>query len=200
MHILRDSSSTYEIGRSADLRRPGLGLPTSVDRHSLARLIRSLCVEPDNVRVLAGLVEAETGRRTEGAVLCELAADLVACGRLIMRERSIPDAYPLPDPYAEPPMPLAELSWEEPEEHEPIVEPTPASDAEHDDPSPMFSFVVVEDDDALVRGRYTLVAAGAEHVGELDGTRRHDVASDDPDLHVHEVVLPFEPTAPALAA
>jgi hypothetical protein len=97
-------------------------------------------------------------------------------------------------------MPLAELSWDEAEEHEPFADPTPASDAEHDYPSPMFSFVVVEDDDALVPGRYTLVASGAEHDGELDGTRRHDIASDDPGLHLHDVVLPFEPIALALAA
>lgn len=97
-----------QVGHAADFRRPRMTLhqpefPRVLD------LARSLCRDEANARTITALVQDATGRAASGPVLYERFAELVACGRLVLRELAPPDAYPLPDPYAESPVPLAEL-------------------------------------------------------------------------------------------
>lgn len=109
LYTLRDPLGNYEVGLWADVRRPRLSVHR-FDQRWIVSLARSLCGEDANERIIARLVEQSTGRAATGAVLHERFAELVAHGRLVFREVERPDAYPLPDPYADSPMPLAELS------------------------------------------------------------------------------------------
>src|SRR5690606_6199375 len=118
MYALRDSQFTYEICPAADIRRPRMmahrsELPWVLD------LARALCRDEANARIIAALVHDATGRDAVGSVLPERFAELVACGRLVLRELAPPDAYPLPDPYAEPPADLLELLPDESLHEEP---------------------------------------------------------------------------------
>lgn len=112
MYTLRDCSCSYEVCPAADLRRPPT-MPYGLDPQWVLDLARTLGRDEANLRVITELVESATGRAASGAVVYERFAELIVRGRLVLRERVSPQAYPLPDPYAEPPMPLAELVDEE---------------------------------------------------------------------------------------
>lgn len=118
MYTLRSPLFTYEVGHAADLRRPR----TTLDRVELPRVLdlaRTLCRDEANARTITALVHDATGRAASGPVLHERFAELVACGRLVLRELTAPDAYPLPDPYAESPADLVELLSDDPTDEEP---------------------------------------------------------------------------------
>lgn len=107
MYMLRDIIATYEVCHAADVRRPPVSRQR-FDHQCVVDLARSLCRDDANRRIISILVEDATGRGST-AVLHERFAELVSCGRLVLREVSASDIYPLPDPYAEPPQPLANL-------------------------------------------------------------------------------------------
>jgi hypothetical protein len=117
MDILRDPLFTYEVCQPGDLRRPR---PTfeRLDQRWVVDLARSLCHDDANLRVVTRLVRDAGGCAVEGPLLYERFAELVACGRLVLRELSAPECYPLPDPYAEPAVALVELEDEEPLDQE----------------------------------------------------------------------------------
>jgi hypothetical protein len=112
MYTLRDSLFTYEACLPADVRRPRM-TPERFDQQWVEDLARSLCHDEANLRIIAELVLTATGRAVSGPVLHERFAELVTCGRLLLRELAAPDAYPLPDPYREP-LALADLAEDEP--------------------------------------------------------------------------------------
>jgi hypothetical protein len=112
MYTLRDSLFTYEACLPADVRRPRL-TPDRFDPQWVQDLARSLCHDEANLRIITELVLTATGRAAVGPVLHERFAELVTCGRLVLREVAAPDVYPLPDPYTEP-RALAELAVDEP--------------------------------------------------------------------------------------
>lgn len=114
MYTLRDSLFTYEACLPADVRRPRM-TPERFDPRWVQDLARLLCHDEANLRIIGELVHAATGRAAAGTVLHERFAELVACGRLLLREISAPDVYPLPDPHIEP-RALAELAVDEPVE------------------------------------------------------------------------------------
>ena len=113
MPTLRDMFSTYEVCLAADVRRPRLAFER-FDPRWLASLARTLCRDDASLRVIRQLVHDAVGLPTADVDLPERFADLVACGRLVLRELATSDAYPLPDPYAELPVPLADLWVPEP--------------------------------------------------------------------------------------
>ena len=101
MHTLRDPLFTYEICLPEDVRRPRFMLQR-LDPRWLVELARTLSRDEENLRIITAMVQAATGRAASGPVLHERFAELVACGRLVLRELAPPDVYPLPDPYAAP--------------------------------------------------------------------------------------------------
>jgi hypothetical protein len=117
MHVLRDPLFTYEACLPADVRRPRL-TSERLDPHWVAGLARSLCRDEANLRIISELVQSATGREVEGAMLAERFAELVTCGRLLLRELAAADVYPLPDPRREQ-RALAELAVSEPTEEAP---------------------------------------------------------------------------------
>jgi len=105
MYMLRDTLFTYEVCLAADMRRPRMML----DRPDYGRtldLARTLGHDDANLRIMTDLVRSATGRTGSGVIVYERFADLVCCGRLVLREVSAPDAYPLTDPYADRPEPI----------------------------------------------------------------------------------------------
>ncbi len=117
VHVLRDALFTYEACHPADVRRPRMSLER-LDERWIGDLARALCREEGNRQIVAELVQEATGRAPEGAGLYERFAELVACGRLLLREAAAPDVYPLPDPRREQ-RTLAELADDEPQDDEP---------------------------------------------------------------------------------
>ena len=117
MHLLRDALFTYEACLPADVRRPRMALER-FDPHWVACLTRTLCREEANVRIITELIHSATGRTVEGVTLAERFAELVTCGRVLLREVAAPDSYPLPDPRSEQ-RELAELAEGEPIEEAP---------------------------------------------------------------------------------
>lgn len=115
MHTLRDALFTFEACLPADVRRPRMRLERFDPQWTLD-VVRTLSRDEANRRILAALVEEATGRVLEGAVLAERFAELVVCGRILLREVEALDVYPLPDPRFEH-RALAELA-EEPFEDE----------------------------------------------------------------------------------
>lgn len=110
--LLRDVLFTYEACLPADVRRPRLSLER-LDGQWVHDLARSLARDEANRRTMAALVEDVTGREPVGALMPERFAELVVCGRLLLREVTSPDVYPLPDPCRDQ-RALAELAREEP--------------------------------------------------------------------------------------
>jgi len=111
MHLLRDSLFTFEACLPADVRRPRMA-PERFDPQWVTDLARALCRDDANLRIITELVHAATGRATEGPALHERFAELVTCGRVLLRELAAPDVYPLPDPRREL-EPLVELASDE---------------------------------------------------------------------------------------
>jgi len=105
MYMLRDTLFTYEVCLAADIRRPRMMLDRPDYKRTLD-LARALGRDDANLRVITELVRSAKGRGVSGAVVYERFADLVSCGRLVLREISAPDAYPLTDPYIEAPVPI----------------------------------------------------------------------------------------------
>lgn len=100
MYMLRDPLFAFEACLPADLRRPRVRLDRFDPQWTLD-VVRSLCRDEANRRIVGALVEEATGRTMEGAVLVERFAELVVCGRILLREVEALDAYPLPDPRSE---------------------------------------------------------------------------------------------------
>lgn len=111
MYMLRDPLFTFEACLPADVRRPRMSLER-FDTQWTLDVVRSLGRDEANLRILGALVEEATGRTLEGKVLIERFAELVVCGRILLREAMAPDVYPLPDPSLEH-RPLSELADEE---------------------------------------------------------------------------------------
>ncbi len=118
LYILRDLLGTYKVGLATDVRRPRLATQR-FDQSWLVVLARSLCRDDSNKRIISSLVERSTGRVATGGPLHERFAELVVSGRLVLREAEVPDAYPLPDPYADVAVPLVELAVDEPVDDDP---------------------------------------------------------------------------------
>lgn len=116
MPTLRDELFTYEACLPADVRRPRPSLER-LDVQWIHDIARALARDEANLRTMAALVEAATGRVLEGPLVPERFAELVACGRVLLRELAAPDVYPLPDPRREQ-RALTELAREEPRERE----------------------------------------------------------------------------------
>jgi hypothetical protein len=112
MHLLRDPLFTFEACLPAAVRRPRMSLER-FDAQWTLDVVRSLGRDEANLRIISALVEEATGRTMEGRVLVERFAELVVCGRILLREAMPPDVYPLPDPSLEH-RTLAELADEEP--------------------------------------------------------------------------------------
>lgn len=100
MHMLRDPLFTFEACLPGDVRRPRARLERFDPQWTLD-VVRSLCREEANRRIVATLVEEATGRAMEGSALTERFAELVVCGRILLREVEALDVYPLPDPSTE---------------------------------------------------------------------------------------------------
>jgi len=115
MHRLRDHLFTYEVCDAVDIRRPRLALDRPDYRRTLD-LVRILGRDDANLRIITELVRSATGRTGSGAIVYERFADLVCCGRLVFREVSAPDAYPLTDPYADRPEPIDPFPVDESED------------------------------------------------------------------------------------
>jgi hypothetical protein len=111
MHMLRDALFTFEACLPADVRRPRMRLER-FDAQWTLDVVRSLGRDEANLRILGALVEEATGRTLEGKVLTERFAELVVCGRILLREVEALDVYPLPDPRFEH-RSLTELAEEE---------------------------------------------------------------------------------------
>ena len=152
LYTLRDPLGTYEVGLAADMRRPRLSMQR-FDQDWLVSLARSLCRDDANERIVAGLVERSTGRAATGTVLLERFAELVVHGRLVLREVAVPDAYPLPDPYADPPMSLAEMPVNDPlDDGPPRTWPT----SEPERTTTWVSFEVVDEQGRRADGEFRL--------------------------------------------
>ncbi len=119
MYILRGQDCSYQICNADDVRRPRSS-PHRLDQRYLVGLARSLCSDEANHRLITELVHNAMGRAASSATLYERFALLVTRERLVLREISPPDAYPLPDPNRVQPISLAELSPDDP-----VDEPAP---------------------------------------------------------------------------
>lgn len=114
MYMLRDTLFTYEVCHAADIRRPRMMLDRP-DHGRILDLAQALGRDDANLRVITELVRTATGRMATGPLVHERFADLVSCGRLVLREVFPADVYPLTDPYAQAPTPIAPLVPDEPE-------------------------------------------------------------------------------------
>jgi len=151
MYRLRDTLFTYEVCLAADIRRPRMTLDRP-DYGLTLDLARALGREDANLRIMTDLVRSATGRTGSGAIVYERFADLVCCGRLVLREVLAPDVYPLTDPYADRPEP---------------IDPFPVNEAE-DEPSETWISIELVHAGGLSTANVEL-SLGTSKGHELDG-------------------------------